>query len=374
MPIKTKPIVRCVNDYYEYILSILKYIIDKNNLSINIILNGGEYNFRNNNKTIKVAINYEHTLVKEGGRSVQKGTPFGKIKYNVNNSEHSFNEGDKVPSLVSDVMSATYGDHDNGVTVDVTSVVQQQANEGYNWQVNNDIMGGDPCPGIRKSLRIRISCTQNKNYLVRIYRFQHLNSSDIIIDYSNPNIVNVKQCGMFSNFSNKHIYVAPTLYENLYINTDNRNIQSLTTFIDINEPKRKKLLENISKSNLSHSNINNCFDKTKLEEIFQNTKVLINIHQTPHHDTFEELRCLPALQNGIIVVSENSPLNHLIPYNNLIIWTDYENIINKTKEVLENYKAYHKKIFRKENLDILNSMHNENKRCLEDKIMKIVEK
>jgi len=219
MPINKINASRYVNDYYEYIQSILTYIIDKNNLSINIILDGGEYNFRNNNKTIKIAINYEHTLVKQGGRSVNKGTPFGKIKYN-----------------------------------------------------------------------------ENENYLVRIERFQHLNSSDIIIDYSNPNIDNVKQSGLFSDFSNKHIYLAPILYKTLHINNNNRNIQSLTTFININEPRRKKLLENISKSNLSHSNINNCFDKIKLQELYQNTKILINIHQTPHHDTFEELRCLPALQ------------------------------------------------------------------------------
>lgn len=294
MSINKINIAKYVNDYYEYIRSILKYIIDKNNLSLNIILDGYACNFKNNNKTIKIAINYEHTLVKQGGRSVQKNTPFGKIKYN-----------------------------------------------------------------------------ENKNYLVRIDRFQHLNSSDIIIDYSNPNIFNVKQSDLFSDFSNKHIYVAPSLYENLYINNNNRNIQSLTTFININEPRRKKLLENINNSNLTHSNINNCFDKIKLQKLYQNTKVLINIHQTPHHDTFEELRCLPALQNGVIVVSETSPLSHLVPYNELIIWTDYDNIINKTKEVLEKYEEFHKEIFKKENMDILNMIDDVNKKSLEDKIVNI---
>ena len=287
--------IKIVNDYYEYILSIVKYIIDKNNLSINIILDGIEYNFRNNNKTIKIAINYEHTLVKQGGRSIKKGTPFGKIKYE----------------------------------------------------------------------------NENENYLVRIDRFEHLNSSDIIIDYSNPNIVNVKQSGLFSDFSNKHIYLAPSLYETLHINNNNRNIQSLTTFININEPRRKKLLENISKSNLSHSNINNCFDKIKLQELYQDTKVLINIHQTPHHDTFEELRCLPALQNGVIIVSEKSPLSHLVPYNELIIWTNYDNIINKTKEVLENYEKYYKSIFSKKNINILYKMDDVNKKVMEDKIVSL---
>ena len=46
-----------VDDYYQYILSLLKNAIEKNNLSINIILDGENYNFNNNNKTIKININ-----------------------------------------------------------------------------------------------------------------------------------------------------------------------------------------------------------------------------------------------------------------------------------------------------------------------------
>ena len=273
----------------------MNYIIDKNNLSINIILGSGHHDFKNNNKTIKIGINYDHTLVKEGGAWVPSKTPKGKIKYN-----------------------------------------------------------------------------ENKNYFVRIAKLKDLIFDDIVIDYSNPNVVNVKESGRFSDFSNKHIYVAPFIYKNLYINTNNRKIESLTTFIVIKtKPRRVKLLENISKSSLRHSNISGCFNKTSLQKLLQNTKVLINIHQTPHHDTFEELRCLPALQNGVIVVSEKSPLSHLIPYNELIIWTDYDNIVNKTKEILENYEEYHKNIFSKKNIEILNNIDNENKRIIEDKIMNI---
>ena len=53
------------NEYYQYIVSLLKLIINKNNLSINIILGDQDYNFHNENKTIKMGINYEHTLVKK---------------------------------------------------------------------------------------------------------------------------------------------------------------------------------------------------------------------------------------------------------------------------------------------------------------------
>ena len=151
---------------------------------------------------------------------------------------------------------------------------------------------------------------------------------------------------------------------------NNRNIQSLTTFLDINQLRRKKLLEKISETNLIHSNVNDCFDKSELQKLYQNTKVIINIHQTPHHDTFEELRCLPALQNGVIVISEKSPLHHLIPYNNLIIWTDYESIVDKTKEVLENYEKYYQNVFTEKNINILHKMQDENKKVMENHIIK----
>ena len=137
-------------------------------------------------------------------------------------------------------------------------------------------------------------------------------------------------------------------------------VNILTTFINTNESRRKKLLNNIKNKNLSHININNCFDKSKLQNIFKQTKVLINIHQTEDHNTFEELRCLPALQNGVIIVSETPPVKHLIPYNDLIIWCNYDNIVDKTKDVLENYEYYHNKIFTKKNINTLTSMHDVN--------------
>ena len=138
------------------------------------------------------------------------------------------------------------------------------------------------------------------------------------------------------------------------------------------EPRRKVLLETIRKSNLDHINRNDCFSEHRLQELYQNTKVLINIHQSPHQDTFEEIRCLPALQNGVVVISEKSPLNHLIPYNDLIIWCDYDNIIEKTKEVLENYTEYFEKIFTTQNIELLYKLEYQNEKSLEDKIMTFI--
>ena len=57
-----------VNSYVQYIIELLKTIIIENNLQINIIVGNGNYVFNNSYKIIKININWEHTLVKKGGR------------------------------------------------------------------------------------------------------------------------------------------------------------------------------------------------------------------------------------------------------------------------------------------------------------------
>jgi len=209
-----------------------------------------------------------------------------------------------------------------------------------------------------------IETDDNEKYLVRIDQFENLNNSDIIIDYSIPNIHNVQTCLKYKNFSDKHIYISSSIYEP-YFTTPNRNIITLTTFINTNEPRRAEILNKLK----GHTNINNCFNKTELQNILKKTKILINIHQTPHHHTFEELRVLPALECGVVVISERSPLNELIPYNNLIIWADYDNIIEKTREVIEKYDFYHNEIFSAENKHLLYELKTTNYKVLQDAIL-----
>lgn len=213
-----------------------------------------------------------------------------------------------------------------------------------------------------------IDCIVNK-YLVRICNYNKLIQSNIIIDYTNPNIYNVKSCELYKSFSEKHIYISPSIYEP-YFTKENRNITSLTTFINILEPRRNALLKKLD-NEIIHKNINDCFEKNKLQDILKNTKILINIHQTPHHNSFEELRVLPALECGVIVISEISPLSETVPYHNLIIWTKYENIIDVVKEVIQNYDYYYDKIFSIEHKNIIDSLSSHNYDILEKFIKNI---
>ena len=78
---------------------------------------------------------------------------------------------------------------------------------------------------------------------------------------------------------------------------------------------------------------------------------MINIHQTEHHHTFEELRVLPALLNGIIVICEDSPLKESIIYGKFVIWSNYDNVIETIKDVENNYDYYFDKIFNNTEFD-----------------------
>ena len=208
----------------------------------------------------------------------------------------------------------------------------------------------------------------DEKYLVRIDGYQNLINKNIIIDYSIPNLININKSLRYDDYYNKSIYISALLYKP-YFNIDNRNIKLLTTFINTNEPRRHRLLENIKNKNMEHININNCFEKKELKALYRNTKIIINIHQTDHHHTFEELRVLPALLNGVIVIAEESPLHENIQYHKHVIWSSYDNILDKVVEVENNYEDYYKKIFNDEFLNIVKQLENDNYNNLNYKLL-----
>ncbi len=282
-----------IKDYYNYVVKLVRKILTNNDYGINVLFNYHN-NTPNNNKNIVIGINFEHTLVKIGGRSAENSSPG-----NISNMD------------------------------------------------------------------------SDEKYLVRIDGYHNLINKNIIIDYSIPNLININKSLRYDDYYNKCIYISALLYKP-YFNIDNRNIKLLTTFINTNEPRRFKLLENIKNKNMEHININNCFEKKQLKALYRNTKIIINIHQTDHHHTFEELRVLPALLNGVIVIAENSPLHESIPYHKHVIWSSYDNILDKVIEVENNYEDYYKKIFNEEFLAIVKKLEIDNYNNLNSKLQNIV--
>jgi hypothetical protein len=210
----------------------------------------------------------------------------------------------------------------------------------------------------------------NKNYLIRISELERFIKCDIVIDYTIPNIINVNKSSNYL-LLNKQIYIPPILFDfNPF--SINRNINLLTTFYILNQPRRNQLLNTFNINGLPITNVNTCFTYQDNIDLLKNTKILINIHQTPHHDNLEELRCLPALLCGTLVIAEETPLKEYIPYNNFIIWSTYDNMLQTAEDVIQNYELYYNKIFINSNFsEVINNMKIKSYSDLKEKLIEI---
>lgn len=160
---------------------------------------------------------------------------------------------------------------------------------------------------------------------------------DCIFEYSNANINFLSKFNELITYINKNIYIPPLIYDEYSISNTNNRINNFITIQ--NWSKRRGDFFN----KFNHDNITNTFDKNLIRESLNNYKILINIHQIDEHLTFEELRVLPALCTGILVISEDIPFKEYIPYHNHIIWSSYENLEKTCKDVLNNYEYYREK-------------------------------
>jgi hypothetical protein len=273
-----------VKDYTMYIIELLEDYLNKNpSLCVNLVVNidaPNEFEINNENKIIKIGINFEQTIVSDEivAYSIE---PHGKIEFN------------------------------------------------------------------------------NKKYTVRMEMFNILNQMDIVFDYSKPNIKNIEISGLYNDYLQKIKYISPSIYKSVIGSTKEKKTNIITLFSDITpSPRRQNIVTELNKLD-NYVNRHDCYNK-ELIDLLIDTKILINIHQSEYENTFEEIRVLPALMKKVLVISEITPLTELVPFNPLIIWTTYDNIIEKTKEVLQNYDEYFNKIFNTENINLLNNLNNLN--------------
>lgn len=214
------------------------------------------------------------------------------------------------------------------------------------------------CPIINEN--IIDNDNDNNDNLVRIDNFDNLKKMDYVFDYSISNIYNISQCNMYNDFSKKCIYISPYIFDSNKIDFNNiRKNDVITTFSNINKHRIRELYDVLNHADLKWINYDNCFETNELKNLYLNTKIIININQTDHHHSFEELSILPALQCGVIVISEESHLQYILPYKEMIIWCKYNDIVDMTKSILANYDFYYNKIFIEKG-HILNTLHQKN--------------
>lgn len=89
-------------------------------------------------------------------------------------------------------------------------------------------------------------------------------------------------------------------------------------------PRRQAFLERATAAGLSVTCVEGVFDTAEVRALYRRARILVNIRQTDVFDTLEELRVLPALRSGAIVVSEDVPLRQEVPYHEHLTWASLE--------------------------------------------------
>lgn len=212
--------------------------------------------------------------------------------------------------------------------------------------------------GLNYVFESKTKTEEGENYLIRIDQYPSLVEKDIIIDYSLSNLTHISTNPNLEVYLNKCRYV-PLLTYGLNLKSEGRT-DIISNFSAWNE-RRSNFINKVKKNVNNFQNITDCFEKQNILNQFSKTKILVNVHQTDEHHTLEELRILPALTQGVIVISEKIPLIDTIPYNKHIIWSDYNNLENTILEVINNYNYYHGQIFNKEFVETINTLKKETK-------------
>jgi hypothetical protein len=195
-----------------------------------------------------------------------------------------------------------------------------------------------------------------ETYLVRIDKFDYYKSLDGVIEYSIPNIINMHTCSNeeIAQFAKKCRYIAPLIYETDRLENNERS--GVFTLFSLGSSSRREVFH----KSTGIENISEVFCPAKLAELYYNKAIMVNIHQTDHHHTFEELRVLPALSQGIVVVAEDSPLKEHIPYSDSIVWSSLEDMNDVVLDVERNYQSYRDKLFTEKLSETLDRLRQKN--------------
>lgn len=182
------------------------------------------------------------------------------------------------------------------------------------------------------------------HYLARLLHRAKLAAADLVIDYSHINREHLRAAGGFEDVLGHTIVIAPMLHARCF-DRDGRDQPVLTLFSDAGKGRRGRFLSEAMSRKLPIRNLKRCFDRAALQAQYRRTRVLVNLRRSDHHDTIEELRILPALLSGLVVVSEDGPLRDTLPYARFIVWARYDDLIERTAELLRDYDRWHTRIF-----------------------------
>lgn len=190
------------------------------------------------------------------------------------------------------------------------------------------------------------ACADGGFYLARVQNLQQLSTCDLVLDYSWINRVHLQRTGGFADYLQRMVVVSPLLHA-LVQPPRPRALpaRTITLFSDPQRGRRQRFLSAARSAGVPIVNVKRCFEPAALARLYRRCAILVNLRQSDHFHTFEELRVLPALLSGVLVISEDAPLREHLPYARFIIWSSLEALPATIARVQQEYSQWHARIF-----------------------------
>ena len=212
-----------------------------------------------------------------------------------------------------------------------------------NNKINNDIIiFMQSIPNINISNIINNIYILNTEQLTRkgeLNKIQFYIANNIkIIDYSKSNIYCLKS----NNINNNILYIPYLVNYNEIYNYDKiYDIAYIGHFID-ERNYRMNIINSLNKSNIKTNEIKG-FDIERDNLLFK-YKILLNIHYNEEYNIFEQMRCNRCIFNKVIVITQKS-IDIDFELKEYIIECEYNNLVETTISVINNYTYYYNKLF-----------------------------
>lgn len=158
-----------------------------------------------------------------------------------------------------------------------------------------------------------------------------------VIDYSALNIERLANLPALSPHSPTLHTIAPVLGDFPH-NVEPRKVATVATMYGSPDRGRRGRMRSVlSKAGIEVHNIHN-FENYKIA--FRHVAILLNFRQVEHFSTPEELRILPALLQGVVVITEDTPFARKSLCAEYLLFAHASNLIEIVKEVQGDYSKY----------------------------------
>ena len=112
-------------------------------------------------------------------------------------------------------------------------------------------------------------------------------------------------------------------------------------------PKRKKIFDELSKR-VSIFQVNDMWLDPRDKKIASG-KILLNVHYDTDYNVHEILRCDRWIFAGMMVVSEKSIWDKMLDISNLVIFEDYDGLVDRVVSTIKNYDTVYKDFMTRSN-------------------------